>query len=142
MTCVGLVPTPSWLYWWFLPVFSPMCSNIFSIVVLIAYLQLKFLFSHSCVSLFSFTFLKAPFPKSSLLATVQLTAVSRFCIMAYLFCCRPQLHAVPGNTGISALAFGVVSTIQVSRAGITRLGHREGLDPSSSLKKVKKGCHF
>ena len=28
----------------FLPVFSPICSNTFSIVVLIAYLQLKFFF--------------------------------------------------------------------------------------------------
>lgn len=45
----------------FLPVFSLICSNVFSIVALIAYLQLKFLFPLLCLAL-QFSISQSSFP--------------------------------------------------------------------------------
>lgn len=120
---------------------SPTCSNVFSIVALIAYSQLRFLFPPLCLAL-QLSISQSSFPVVFIVCDCGVNG------------CEPVLHnlltfsvVVPSFvplpvTGISALAFGVIPTVQVSRGGITRLGHREGLDPSSFLKKVKKGCNF
>lgn len=60
MACVALVPTPSWLYRWLSVQYFPTCSNVFSIVTLIAYSSLDFFFP-TLVSCSSVHFSK-PFP--------------------------------------------------------------------------------
>lgn len=119
----------------FLSVFFPRCRTFQRCCInsiFIAYIFFYFLFYFS-------VYISKPFSQSLFSMTVQLVVVNWFCII-YFFCCCSQLFAILHNTGF--VAFWVISSLQNSRSGFTRLlWDRKSFNPSS-LKKVKKGCGF